>query len=65
MTEETDRVTGFEIFFDLVFVFAITRVISFLTHSLTALTLAQGLILLLLLWWSWSAYAWLGKSGPR
>jgi low temperature requirement protein LtrA len=62
VTEESHRATSFEIFFDLVFVFAITRVISFMTHSLTFLTLAQGLILLLLLWWSWSAYAWLGNQ---
>jgi low temperature requirement protein LtrA len=61
-TEESHRVTFFEIFFDLVFVFAITRVISFMTHSLTFLTLTQGLILLLLLWWSWTAYAWLGNQ---
>ncbi len=54
--------TPFEIFFDLVFVFAVTRAISFITHSLTFLTLTQGLILLLLLWWSWSAYAWVGNQ---
>ena len=54
--------TPFEIFFDLVFVFAVTRAISFMTHSLTFLTLTQGLILLLLLWWSWSAYAWVGNQ---
>jgi low temperature requirement protein LtrA len=48
-TAESHRVTPFEIFFDLVFVFAVTRAISFMTHSLTFLTLAQGLILLLLL----------------
>jgi low temperature requirement protein LtrA len=52
----------FEIFFDLVFVFAITRVISSMTQLLTFLTLAQGLILLLLLWWSWTAFAWLGSQ---
>jgi low temperature requirement protein LtrA len=61
-TQESHRVTSFEIFFDLVFVFAIIRVVSFMTHSLTFLTLAQGLILLLLLWWSWSAYAWVGNQ---
>src|ERR1700746_3635975 len=61
MTVESDRVTAFEIFFDLVFVFAITRVVSFMTRSLTPLTLGQGLILLLLLWWSWAAYVWLGN----
>ena len=61
MTAESHRVTSFEIFFDLVFVFAITRVVSFMARSLTAATLAQGLILLLLLWWSWVAYVWLGN----
>src|SRR3984893_1729092 len=60
-TAESHRVTSFEIFFDLVFVFAITRVVSFMARSLTALTLARGLILLLLLWWSWTAYVWLGN----
>jgi low temperature requirement protein LtrA len=61
MTGESHRVTAFEIFFDLVFVFAITRVVSFMTQSLTALALVRGLILLLLLWWSWTAYVWLGN----
>ncbi|MEV0908834.1 low temperature requirement protein A [Streptomyces hokutonensis] len=61
MAAESHRVTSFEIFFDLVFVFAITRVVSFMARSLTAATLAQGLILLLLLWWSWAAYVWLGN----
>ncbi|WP_406456717.1 low temperature requirement protein A [Streptomyces sp. NBC_01622] len=61
MAGESHRVTSFEIFFDLVFVFAITRVVSFMARSLTATTLAQGLILLLLLWWSWAAYVWLGN----
>ena len=61
MTAESHRVTSFEIFFDLVFVFAITRVGSFMARSLTAATLARGLILLLLLWWSWTAYVWLGN----
>jgi low temperature requirement protein LtrA len=61
ITPETHRATSFEIFFDLVFVFAITRVVSFMAHSASALALARGLILLLLLWWSWAAYAWLGN----
>ncbi|MEY9835777.1 low temperature requirement protein A [Streptacidiphilus sp. EB103A] len=61
MTAESHRVTSFEIFFDLVFVFAITRVGSFMARSLSAATLARGLILLLLLWWSWTAYVWLGN----
>ncbi|MEU7919620.1 low temperature requirement protein A [Micromonospora zamorensis] len=58
---ETHRTTMFEIFFDLVFVFALTRVITFMAGSPTALTLAQGLLLLLLLLYSWGPYTWVGN----
>ncbi|MET8123858.1 low temperature requirement protein A [Micromonospora sp. NPDC005189] len=58
---ETHRTTMFEIFFDLVFVFALTRVITFMAGSPTALTLAQGLLILLLLLYSWGPYTWLGN----
>ncbi|MEO3770607.1 low temperature requirement protein A [Micromonospora sp. B9E7] len=57
----THRTTMFEIFFDLVFVFALTRVITFMAASPSALTLAQGLLLLLLLLYSWSPYIWVGN----
>src|SRR5215468_3431710 len=61
-TEETHRATAFEIFFDLVFVFALTRTISFMAQPPTPLLLAQGMVILLLLWWSFTAYAWLGNQ---
>ncbi|MCG5462841.1 low temperature requirement protein A [Micromonospora sp. MED01] len=57
----THRTTMFEIFFDLVFVFALTRVITFMAGSPSAVTLAQGLLLLLLLLYSWSPYIWVGN----
>ncbi|MEU4678491.1 low temperature requirement protein A [Micromonospora sp. NPDC023737] len=62
LTEETHRPTLFEIFFDLVFVFALTRVIAFMDDRLTPLGLGQGLIVLALLWVCWSNYTWLGNS---
>ncbi|MFC6016628.1 low temperature requirement protein A [Plantactinospora solaniradicis] len=62
LADETHRVTPFEIFFDLVFVFAFTRVISFMADEPTTLALGRGLLLLALLWWSWSAYTWLGNQ---
>jgi low temperature requirement protein LtrA len=62
MTEETHRATAFEIFFDLVLIFALTRVTSFIAASPSFLRLLQGLLLLLLLWWSWSAYTWLANQ---
>jgi low temperature requirement protein LtrA len=58
-TEREQRVTPLELFFDLVFVFAITQVTSFLSHAPTWSGLFRGLLLLGMLWWAWSAYAWL------
>ena len=56
------RVTALELFFDLVFVFAITQVTGFLADHPTWEGLAQGLLLLGALWWAWAAYAWLTNS---
>ena len=53
------RVTPLELFFDLVFVFAITRVTSLMAHDLSWTSIGQGLLVLAALWWGWSAYAWL------
>ncbi|MEU7944785.1 low temperature requirement protein A [Micromonospora taraxaci] len=60
--EEAHRATTFEIFFDLVLVFALTRLIGFMAESLGPLTLYQGLLLLLWFWYAWSCYAWLGNQ---
>jgi low temperature requirement protein LtrA len=62
VTGDAHRVTSFEVFFDLVFVFAFTRIISFVVHDLTPIALLQGLILLVLMWWAWSAFTWLGNQ---
>jgi low temperature requirement protein LtrA len=56
------RVTPLELFFDLVFVFAITRVTTFLSHDPTWGGLARGLLVLGALWWAWTAFAWLTNS---
>jgi low temperature requirement protein LtrA len=53
------RVTPLELFFDLVFVFAITRVTVLMAHDLSWTSVAQGLLVLAALWWGWAAYAWL------
>src|SRR3954463_6372250 len=53
------RVTPLELFFDLVFVFAITRVTALMAHDLSWASIGQGLLLLAALWWGWAAYAWL------
>jgi low temperature requirement protein LtrA len=56
------RVTTFELLFDLVYVFAFTRVTGYVAHEHSAVGVLQGEILLTLLWVSWSAFAWLGNQ---
>jgi low temperature requirement protein LtrA len=60
--ESERRVTHLELFFDLVFVFAITQVTGFLVHDPTWGGLLRGLFLLGALWWAWAAYAWLTNT---
>ena len=60
--EGSHRVTNLELFFDLVFVFALTQVTAFLADDLTGLGLVRGLLILGALWWTWSAYAWLTNT---
>ena len=57
---DSDRADLFEVFFDLVFVFALTRVFSHHT-DLRPESLLQGVVVLALLWWAWSAFIWLGN----
>jgi low temperature requirement protein LtrA len=59
--EAGQKVTALELFFDLVFVFAITQLTSFLYHDPTWLRLLQAGAILMALWFAWSAYAWLGN----
>ncbi|WP_119731640.1 low temperature requirement protein A [Thermomonospora amylolytica] len=52
------RVGYFELFFDLVFVFAFTRLSHRLLEHLTPLGTAQALLLLLAIWWAWMYTCW-------
>ena len=58
------RVTPLELFFDLVFVFALTQVTGFLTDHLTWTGMLQGTALLAVLWWAWVGYSWLTNAVP-
>jgi low temperature requirement protein LtrA len=60
--EGEERVTPLELFFDLVFVFAITQVTGFLAVNESAEGLLRGGLLLAALWWAWAAYAWLTNT---
>lgn len=77
MTDETaapgaaESVRPLELFFDLVFVFTITQVASILTAAPTLLSLGRVAVLLVIIWWMYSGYAWLtnaldlDRTGPR
>src|SRR5260221_274710 len=56
---EGERVRPVDLFFDLVFVLAITQCTALMSHHPTWSGLAQGLLVLGMLWWAWTGYAWL------
>jgi low temperature requirement protein LtrA len=58
------NVTPLELFFDLVFVFALTQVTGFLADHLTWVGMIQGAALLVVLWWAWAGYVWLTNAVP-
>ena len=60
--EGEERVTPLELFFDLVFVFALTQVTGFLAENQTGEGLLRGALLFAALWWAWAAYAWLTNT---
>ena len=59
---ERETVVPLELFFDLVFVFAFTQVTTLLTVDPTWGGVLRAGLLLSLLWWAWSAYAWLTNT---
>ncbi|TMK80287.1 MAG: low temperature requirement protein A [Actinobacteria bacterium] len=61
-SEREERVTPLELFFDLVFVFAITQVTSMLSVDPTWAGLGRALLVLGALWWAWTGYAWLTNN---
>ena len=59
---ERETVVPLELFFDLVFVFAFTQVTTLLSNDATWGGVLRAGLLLSLLWWAWSAYAWLTNT---
>jgi low temperature requirement protein LtrA len=60
--ETEQKVTPLELFFDLVFVFAITQVTALMADEPTWAGLAKGMLVLSALWWAWAAYSWLTNT---
>jgi low temperature requirement protein LtrA len=59
---EQEQVTTLELFFDLVFVFAITQVTALMAEDPTWAGLGRGMLVLSALWFAWTAYAWLTNT---
>jgi len=59
--QEHATVTPLELFFDLVFVFALTQVTAFMADELSWQGILRGALVLMLLWWAWTGYAWLAN----
>lgn len=53
------RVTAIELFFDLVFVFAITQISHSLVAHLSWTGAARALFVLLVVWWAWTYTTWM------
>src|SRR3954452_18079169 len=52
------RTTALELFYDLVFVFAVTQVSHLLLAHLTWEGVGQSALVLLVVWWSWNYTTW-------
>ena len=62
-TEEEERKTSYlELFFDLVFVFAFTQVTALILEDTSPEGFARSALVLAMVWWAWSAYAWMTNA---
>jgi low temperature requirement protein LtrA len=55
---EAQGVTFVELFFDLVFVFAVTQVTALTAQNLTPDGVLRSLVLFWLIWWAWTQFTW-------
>jgi low temperature requirement protein LtrA len=60
--ETEQKVTPLELFFDLVFVFAITQVTALMAAEPNWAGLAKGMLVLSALWWAWASFSWLTNT---
>ena len=55
---EAQPVTYVELFFDLVFVFAVTQLTALTAHDLTPGGILRSILLGWLIWWAWTQFTW-------
>ena len=61
-SQSVTRVSTLELFFDLVFVFAITQVSHLFGEAHRALDLVRAVLVLAVVWWMYAGYAWLTSN---
>jgi low temperature requirement protein LtrA len=57
-TDEDQSATYVELFFDLVFVYAVTQLVELVAHDLTWAGVGRAAIAFWLVWWAWTQYTW-------
>jgi len=60
--EEERRTSYLELFFDLVFVFAITQVVTLILEDTSARGFGRAALVLGLVWWAWSGFTWMTNA---
>ena len=55
---ENQSATFIELFFDLVFVFSVTQVVSLLHGGLTLEAVGQAVLVFWMVWWAWTQFTW-------
>ncbi|MEV0494539.1 low temperature requirement protein A [Streptomyces atratus] len=58
---EQSAATNLELFFDLVFVFALTQITKLISSDLTGTGVLHGFLVLAIVWWCWVDYSWLAN----
>jgi low temperature requirement protein LtrA len=58
VSPDDQKVTFVELFFDLVFVFSVTQIVSLLHHGMNATALGQTILVFWLVWWGWTQFTW-------
>ena len=58
MSPEDQGATFVELFFDLVFVYAITQITHYAAHHLDAQGVLRSVVVFWLIWWGWTQFTW-------
>lgn len=58
VSPEDQKVTFVELFFDLVFVFCVTQVVSLLHEGVTWRAVGESVLIFWLVWWGWTQFTW-------